>query len=78
LDFVRSVLTQRRLTPKIERGHDRDLADVREMLRRGLVDAAELRRLYSAVEADLPRYPAIDADVFREKLDAFLDEGSDE
>ena len=63
---------------KIERGHERDLDDVREMLRRGLVDAVELRAAFAAIEADLPRYPAIDVDVFREKLDALLLEGSHE
>lgn len=61
---------------KIERGHARDLADVREMLRRDLVDASELARLFDAIEPELVRYPAIDATVFRRKLEAFLAEVS--
>jgi hypothetical protein len=61
---------------KIERGHDRDLADVREMVGRKLVDPAELRRLYREIEPDLLRYPAIDADVFRRKVEAFLARGT--
>lgn len=60
---------------KIERGHDRDLADVREMLARGLVEPAELRRLFAAIEPAMIRYPAIDADVFARKLEAVLGEG---
>lgn len=60
---------------KLERGHDRDLADVREMVRRGLVDPAQLQRLFDAIEPGLPRYPAIDADVFRRKVEQFLGEG---
>lgn len=59
---------------KIERGHGRDLDDVRAMAGRGLVEPAELRRLYAAIEPDLVRYPALDADVFRRKVDTFLAE----
>lgn len=57
---------------KIERGHGRDLADAREMVRRGLVDPPELERLFEAVKPGLIRYPAVDPDVFRLKLREFL------
>jgi hypothetical protein len=59
---------------KVERGHDRDLADVHAMIGRGLVDPAELRRLFAAIESGLLRYPAVDADVFRSKLEELLAE----
>lgn len=59
---------------KVERGHDRDLADVRAMISRGLVDARELRRMFAAIEPNLIRYPAIDADVFLRKLEELLAE----
>jgi hypothetical protein len=59
---------------KIERGHDRDLLDVREMIRRGMVEPAELERLFGEIEPRLVRYPAIDAAVFRRKLDELLAE----
>jgi hypothetical protein len=59
---------------KVERGHDRDLADVRAMIQRGLVTPAELRRLFAAIEPELIRYPAVDADVFRRKLEELLAE----
>ena len=58
---------------KIERGHSRDLDDVRAMLRLGLVDVQSLREAYVAIESDLVRYPAIDADTFRAKLETFLE-----
>lgn len=61
---------------KVERGHDRDLADVREMCRRRLVEPAELRRLFTAIQPALVRYPAIDADLFERKLDELLAEVS--
>jgi len=50
---------------KIERGHERDLTDVTEMLNRGLIQAPELRRLFDAIEPNLFRYPAINPNSFR-------------
>jgi hypothetical protein len=55
---------------KIERGHETDLVDVREMVRRGLVEPARLRELFAQVEADLVRHPAIDPPDLRRHLDA--------
>lgn len=57
---------------KIQRGHAKDLADVREMLGRGLVDRGELRRRFDLIEPQLYRYPAIDAEAFRRALDEVL------
>ncbi len=53
---------------KIERGHRRDLLDVQQMLDRGLVDPAELGRYFDAIKPDLLRYPAVDPDVFGERV----------
>jgi hypothetical protein len=52
----------------------RALADVHAMTRRGLVEPAELRRLFTTIEPGLLRYPAVDADVFRSKLEELLAE----
>jgi len=57
---------------KIERGHAQDLGDVREMLNRKLVEPKELRCLFEAIVGKLKRYPAIDPDAFREKVDEVL------
>ena len=57
---------------KIERGHVRDLDDVRSMVRAGLVDAAALRQAFLDIEAALIRYPALDAASFRKKIEDFL------
>jgi hypothetical protein len=57
---------------KIERDHDRDRADVAEMLRRGLVEPAELRRLFGTIRPDLIRYPAIDSASFEKRLERTL------
>jgi len=57
---------------KIERGHDQDLRDAREMVRRGLVDRQELHRLFQEIEPKLFRYPAIDPETFRRSVEGFL------
>lgn len=55
---------------KIERGHQQDLTDVREMLRRGLVDPVRLREHFERIEPLLYRYPALDPKSFRQSLDS--------
>lgn len=57
---------------KIERGHDRDVADVGEMLRRGLVEPARLRELFEAIRPQLYRYPAVSPERFEERLAAVI------
>ncbi len=57
---------------KIERGHARDIGDVRHMVARGLVDPAELLRLFGEIEGALFRYPALDADDFRRRVEEFI------
>jgi hypothetical protein len=50
---------------KIERGHDRDLEDVKAMFDRGLVDRGLLLERFAEIEPALYRYPAIDPRSFR-------------
>ena len=50
---------------KIERGHERDLADVQAMLRRRMIDPRRLWQLFEAIEPDLIRYPALEPTAFR-------------
>jgi hypothetical protein len=54
---------------KIERGHAVDVTDVREMLRRGLIEPAELLRHFERIEPALYRYPAIDPPSFRRAVE---------
>lgn len=65
-DFVAQALS------KIERGHAQDISDVREMVSRGLVAPAALRECFDQIEPELIRYPAIDADLFRQKVQEAL------
>jgi len=57
---------------KIERGHTRDLADAESMVAAGLVDRAKLLKLFAQIESGLIRYPAVDAQVFRRKVESFV------
>jgi hypothetical protein len=59
---------------KIQRGHSQDRGDVRQMLKRGLVDRQELRRRFEQIEPQLYRFPAIDPAAFRLSLEEILQE----
>jgi len=59
---------------KLERGHDRDLVDVREMIARGLVDPDRLGVFFAEIEPQLYRFPAIDPPSFRRRVEAILNE----
>ena len=60
---------------KVERGHAKDLADVRELLERGLVESRRLRELFEAIQPQLHRYPAVDPPSFRRRLEEALRAG---
>jgi hypothetical protein len=57
---------------KIERGFELDLEDVGAMLERGLVDRDRARELFSSVDSELFRYPAIDAASLRSAIERAL------
>ncbi|HEY3130624.1 MAG TPA: DUF6036 family nucleotidyltransferase [Acidobacteriota bacterium] len=57
---------------KIERGHSQDLSDVREMLRRGLIEPSRVRSFFSSIEPQLYRYPSINPASFKRSLEAIL------
>ena len=61
---------------KIERGHAKDLADVAQLLDRGLVEPRQLRDLFDAISLRLYRYPAVDPRSFRKRLDGVLGPGT--
>lgn len=50
---------------KIERGHSLDVSDVQAMFRRGLIEPAQLMKLFEAILPQLYRYPAIDPPAFQ-------------
>lgn len=54
---------------KIERAHARDVADVREMATRGLIEPARLPVFFEQIAPELYRYPAIDPASFRRAVE---------
>lgn len=59
---------------KVERGHDQDIQDIREMVATGLVNPAEALIQFKAIEPELYRFPAIDPVSFRKSVeDLFAD-----
>jgi len=57
---------------KLERGHARDIEDVRNLIRHGHVTIEELRRKFAEIEPRLIRYPAVDIQKFKTNLENFL------
>jgi len=54
---------------KVERGHDQDIQDVREMISTGLVNPAEALIQFKAIEPELFRFPAIDPISFHKAVE---------
>jgi hypothetical protein len=59
---------------KIERGFEHDLADVRAMVERGMVEPARALELFSVIEPRLHRFPAIDPAALRASVRRTLGE----
>lgn len=58
---------------KLERALEVDLADVEAMRARGLIEDRLLGELFDCIETRLWRYPAIDPEAFRRRVERFLD-----
>ena len=59
---------------KIELSHARDVADIRAMYERRLIEPSLLMDFYAAIEPDLFRYPAVDPQSFRRAVESFVRE----
>jgi len=57
---------------KLERAFDQDFEDVRAMVARGLVEPRRARELFSRIEPELFRFPAIDPPSFRARVEREL------
>jgi hypothetical protein len=55
---------------KLQRGHAKDLDDVREMIARGLVEPGQAMELFEAIEGQLYRFPSIAPPSFRRRVEA--------
>jgi hypothetical protein len=61
---------------KLERRHDRDLLDVRSMLRAKLITTDRLREMFTLIKPQLIRYPAIDPVSFETAVLQFCDDNA--
>ena len=59
---------------KIERYHVRDQSDVQQMLASGLVQRDRLKELFEEIEPKLIRFPAIDAQSLRQRVNKIVSE----
>lgn len=59
---------------KIERGHNVDLLDVREMIQNGFVEPNRLLEFFSQIEAKIYKYPALDPQKFRAAVERVVSE----
>jgi hypothetical protein len=57
---------------KLQRGHAKDLADVRKMVDEGWIEPERALRLFDAIEGELYRFPAIDPASFRRRVEGEL------
>jgi hypothetical protein len=57
---------------KIERGHKTDMLDVRKMIEQGFVDSSRLMGLFTRIEPEIYKYPAVDAKTFRAAVETLL------
>ncbi len=57
---------------KLQRGHTRDVEDVRQMIERDLVEPRTAIALFEAIEDQLYRFPSIDPAAFRRRVEAAL------
>jgi hypothetical protein len=60
---------------KLERGHAKDLADVRAMRELGLIQPDRLLVFFAEIEPLLFRYPAVDPKAFRRAVEEFVRTG---
>jgi hypothetical protein len=57
---------------KLSRGYDRDTFDVQAMYAQKLFSLEELRHCFDAIEPELIRYPSLDPDLLRNKIEQFI------
>lgn len=66
-DFTAQALS------KLSRGYNRDLDDVVAMYEQKLFTLEKLRDCFNAIESELIRFPALDPDLLRNKIEQFID-----
>jgi hypothetical protein len=66
-DFTAQALS------KLSRGFDRDIKDVEAMYEQGLFSSRDLRDCFEAIAPDLIRFPSLNPDVLRSRVENFVE-----
>jgi hypothetical protein len=66
-DFTAQALS------KLSRGFDRDLKDVQAMYEQKLFSLRELQDCFEAIAPELIRFPSLNPDVLRSRVENFID-----
>lgn len=67
-DFTAQALS------KLSRGYDRDINDVQSMFEQGLFSLANLRDCFEVIEPDLIRFPSLNPDVLKSRVEKFIEQ----
>ncbi|MBF2015483.1 MAG: hypothetical protein IGS23_09850 [Rivularia sp. T60_A2020_040] len=57
---------------KLSRGYNRDIDDVRAMYEQKLFSLEELRDCFQAIEAELIRFPSLNPDILKNRIEEFM------
>lgn len=71
-DFTAQALS------KLSRGYDRDLNDVRAMYAQRLFSLEDLRNCLRAIEPELIRFPSLNPDTLKGRVDKFIEQAVSE
>lgn len=71
-DFIAQALS------KLSRGFDRDIKDVEAMYEQRLFSLRELQDCFEAIAPDLIRFPSLNPDVLRSRVENFIERNSEE
>jgi hypothetical protein len=66
-DFTAQALS------KLSRGYNRNIDDVRAMYKQKLFTLEKLSDCFNEIESELIRFPPLDADLLRNKIEQFID-----
>ena len=58
---------------KLSRGFDRDISDVEAMYDRKLLSLTKLRDCFEAIAPEIIRFPSLNADALRSRVENFID-----
>lgn len=71
------MILQAQALAKLSRGFDRDIKDIEAMYEQKLFSLNELRNAFEAIEPELIRFPSLNPDVLRSRVEKFIERFED-